>query len=56
MFNIIMKILIIILIVVFIYVLLWLLLKNQKPEISQLNIDENDPLWKVLGLWIKNRF
>jgi hypothetical protein len=34
----------------------WVFLRNPRPEISPMEIDENDPLGKILILWLKKRF
>jgi len=51
-----MKIFIIVSIAVVSVVFWWIFLRAPKPEMTLLEIDENDPLWKVLILWLKKRF
>ncbi len=51
-----MKVLAICAIAAAIFATWWTFLRAQRPEISSLEIDEDDPVYRVLLLWLKKWF
>ncbi len=51
-----MKILIVCVIAGAIVAIWWAFLRVPRPEISSLEIDESDPLYRILLLWLKKWF
>ena len=51
-----MKILIVCVIAGGLAVFWWIFLRAPRPEMSSLKIDENDPVYRVLLLWLKELF